>query len=90
MNSRNVLFVVLPLSTNNETNTTATAGTFHNPTGARLRVLDAISDRTPRRVERVAELSGLALDRVRAELGLLELEGFILERPSGWMRRKAD
>lgn len=56
--------------------------------GSRMRVLDAISDRTPRRVERVAELSGLALDRVRAELGLLELEGFVLERPSGWMRRK--
>jgi DNA processing protein len=56
-------------------------------TGSRLRVLDAISDRTPRRVERVAQLSGLALDRVRAELGLLELEGFVLERPSGWMRR---
>jgi DNA processing protein len=61
-----------------------------DPTGSRLRVLDAISDRTPRRVERVAQLSGLALDRVRAELGLLELEGFVLERPSGWMRRKAD
>jgi DNA processing protein len=57
-------------------------------TGTRLRVLDAISDRTPRRVERVAQLSGLALDRVRAELGLLELEGYVLERPSGWMRRK--
>ena len=51
-------------------------------------MLDAISDRTPRRVERIAQLSGLALDRVRAELGLLELEGFVLERPSGWMRRK--
>jgi len=59
-------------------------------TGSRLRVLDAVSDRTPRRVERVAQLSGLALDRVRAELGLLELEGFVLERPSGWMRRKQD
>ena len=59
-------------------------------TGSRLRVLDAVSDRTPRRVERIAQLSGLALDRVRAELGLLELEGFVLERPSGWMRRKAD
>lgn len=57
-------------------------------TGTRLRVLDAISDRTPRRIERIAELSGLALDRVRAELGLLELEGYVLERPSGWMRRK--
>ncbi len=59
-------------------------------TGSRLRVLDAVSDRTPRRVERIAQLSGLALDRVRAELGLLELEGFVLERPSGWMRRKAE
>jgi DNA processing protein len=58
-------------------------------TGSRLRVLDAVSARTPRRVERIAQLSGLALDRVRAELGLLELEGLVLERPSGWMRRKA-
>ena len=59
-------------------------------TGSRLRVLDAVSARTPRRVERVAQLSGLAIDRVRAELGLLELEGFVLERPSGWMRRKQE
>jgi DNA processing protein len=59
-------------------------------TASRLRVLDAVSDRTPRRIERIAQLSGLALDRVRAELGLLELEGFVLERPSGWMRRKPD
>ncbi|MCU1417792.1 MAG: dprA [Schumannella sp.] len=58
-------------------------------TGTRIRVLDALSDRTPRRAERIAALSGLALDRVRAELGLLELDGLILERPSGWMRRKA-
>jgi DNA processing protein len=57
-------------------------------TGSRVRVLDAVSDRTPRRIERIAQLSGLAMDRVRAELGLLELEGFVLERPSGWMRRK--
>ncbi|MEO8263103.1 MAG: DNA-protecting protein DprA, partial [Pseudolysinimonas sp.] len=55
---------------------------------SRVRVLDAIDARTPRRVERVAALSGLAPDRVRAELGLLELEGFVIERPSGWMRRK--
>jgi DNA processing protein len=56
--------------------------------GIRLRVLDALHHRTPRRVERIAILSGLAPDRVRAELGLLELEGFVLERPSGWTRRK--
>lgn len=53
---------------------------------SRLRVLDAIDARTPRRVERVAALSGLAPDRVRAELGMLELEGFVIERPTGWMR----
>ncbi len=64
------------------------ARAMSDPTGSRLRVLDAVSDRTPRRIERVAQLSGLALDRVRAELGLLELEGHVLERPSGWMRRK--
>lgn len=57
-------------------------------TGSRLRVLDAVHDRTPRRVERIAALSGLATDRVRAELGLLELEGFVIERPSGWTKRK--
>ena len=61
-----------------------------DPTGSRVRVLDTVSDRTPRRVERIAELSGLATDRVRAELGLLELDGRVLERPSGWMRRKQD
>lgn len=73
------------------TSASPTASDLRSPadlTGTRLRVLDAISDRTPRRVARIAELSGLALDRVRAELGLLELEGFVLERPSGWMRRK--
>jgi DNA processing protein len=57
--------------------------------GSRLRVLDAVHERTPRRVERIAALSGLATDRVRAELGMLELEGFVIERPSGWVRRKS-
>lgn len=56
--------------------------------GSRIRVLDAIDARTPRRVERISVLTGLAGDRVRAELGLLELEGLALEKPSGWMRTK--
>lgn len=59
------------------------------PSSNGIRVLDALSDRTPRRVERIAEISGLAVDRVRAELGLLELDGHAQERPSGWMRRAA-
>lgn len=60
------------------------------PTPTQTRVLDAISDRSPRRVERIAELSGLALDRVRAELGLLELDGQVARRDGGgWVRRRA-
>jgi DNA processing protein len=56
--------------------------------GTRGRVLDALSARSPRRVDRIAVLSGLALDRVRAELGLLELDGRALERPAGWVKSK--
>jgi DNA processing protein len=59
-----------------------------DPAGNRIRVLDAVDARTPRRVERIAALSGLATDRVRAELGLLELDAQVIERPSGWVRRK--
>jgi DNA processing protein len=57
-----------------------------DPTGTRVRLLDAVSDRSGRSVARIAQFSGLAPDRVRAELGLLELEGIVHERPSGWMK----
>jgi DNA processing protein len=53
-----------------------------------IRVLDAVSRTAPRRIERIAELSGLGTDRVRAELGLLELDGVVVERPGGWLRPK--
>lgn len=57
--------------------------------GIRTRLLDALSARSPRSVERIAVLSGLALDRVSAELGLLELEGAVRRRPTGWSRLPA-
>jgi DNA processing protein len=57
-----------------------------DPTGPRLRLLDALSENSGRDVARIAALSGLAEDRVRAELGLLELEGIVHERPSGWSK----
>lgn len=57
-----------------------------DPTGTRTRLLDALSARSPRTAAKLAEISGLALDRVRAELGLLELEGGARERPTGWLR----
>jgi DNA processing protein len=58
-----------------------------DPDGIRRRVLDALSTRGGRRVDRIAALSGLGIDRVRAELGLLELDGRVLERPAGWVLR---
>ncbi len=57
-----------------------------DPTGTRVRVLDALSDHSGRSVTRIGELSGLAADRVRAELGLLELEGIARELPGGWQK----
>ncbi|MEP6843430.1 MAG: DNA-processing protein DprA [Pseudolysinimonas sp.] len=57
-----------------------------DPTGTRVRLLDALSDRSGRSATRIAELSGLAPDRVRAELGLLELEGVVREMPGGWQK----
>jgi DNA processing protein len=52
----------------------------------RVRLLDAMSTTSGRAPDRLAAISGLAPDRVRAELGLLELEGLVRRRPSGWIR----
>lgn len=57
-----------------------------DPTGTRIRILDALAPRSPRAVEKIAAISGLAIDRVRAELGLLALEGLVRERTGGWVR----
>jgi len=57
-----------------------------DPTGTRVRILDALSDRSGRSVARIGAISGLAADRVRAELGLLELEGIVRELPGGWQK----
>ena len=58
-----------------------------DPEGTRTRLLDALSERSGRDVRHLAAQSGLAEDRVRAELGLLELEGLVHERPTGWLKR---
>ncbi len=57
-----------------------------DPTGTRIRLLDALTPRSPRTAEKIAALSGLAVDRVRAELGLLALEGAVREKGGGWVR----
>ena len=56
--------------------------------GTRTRLIDALSQRTARTPAALAAISGLAPDRIRAELGLLELEGAVRERPTGWVRAR--
>ena len=51
----------------------------------RIRVLDALT-RTGRDLARIAAISGMSLDAVRAELGALELDGLASEGPTGWRR----
>ncbi len=60
-----------------------------DPTGSRIRILDAMSTRTARTPEKIAAMSGLAVDRVRAELGHLELEGAVRSRAGEWVKAPA-
>jgi DNA processing protein len=69
----------------------ANEGTGRRPSstdGARVRVLDAMSARTPRAVEAIARESGLDPGRVRAELGVLQLEGRVRDGGAGWTRAR--
>lgn len=52
---------------------------------ARTRVLDALG-RSGRDVGELAATAGMAIDAVRAELGLLELDGLAVSGPTGWRR----
>jgi len=53
-----------------------------------IRLLDALSARSARTSDDVAARSGLAISTVRAQLGLLELDGRATESQSGWKRVK--
>lgn len=57
-----------------------------DPEGVRQRLLDALSPRQQRDAERLAAISGLAFERVRSELGLLELEGTVRRGDRGWRK----
>lgn len=56
------------------------------PDPSRIRLLDALSASTPRSPLELAVISGLGVDRVRAQLGLLELDGAVASRGTGWVR----
>lgn len=55
------------------------------PDPSRLRLMDALSVATPRSPLELAAISGLGVDRVRAQLGLLELDGVVAARGAGWV-----
>lgn len=56
------------------------------PNPERTRLLDALSTRAGRDAEELARRSGLSVDRVRAQLGLLELDGVVSRDGHDWRR----
>jgi len=50
-----------------------------------VRVLDALSARSPRSATDVAARSGLAVGSVQSALGTLALDGRVVERQRGWL-----
>ncbi len=52
-----------------------------------VRVIDALSARTPRSIEDIAARAGLSFSGVQAELGSLELDGAVREGERGWTIR---
>lgn len=58
------------------------------PDPDRVRLLDALSARTPLGPEELARRSGLSPGRVRSLLGLLELEGEARTAPDGFVRKR--
>lgn len=57
--------------------------------GPALRVHEALRDRSGRSAEEVAAESGVAVEKVRALLPALELDGFAVRGESGWRRARA-
>ncbi|MFF1877364.1 DNA-processing protein DprA [Leifsonia sp. NPDC058230] len=54
--------------------------------GVRLRVLDALSPRTPRTVREVATRAGMSERDAISTLGLLDVESLASEREAGWIK----
>jgi DNA processing protein len=52
-----------------------------------IRVIDALSARAPRSSEDIARRAGLSVAAVQATLGAMELEGAVVEREKGWIRK---
>lgn len=54
-----------------------------------LRVIDALSTRSPRVLADVARRAGMSVPEVMAVLGPMELNGIAVRHPEGWLRRRS-
>jgi DNA processing protein len=54
------------------------------------RLLDAISVSAPRQVPDIAARAGLSIAAVQSLIGALEIEGRVVERERGWLRKRAE
>jgi DNA processing protein len=63
----------------------ANAGASNN--SQELRVLDALSDRSPRTIDDVARRAGLGIAETQTVLGMLGLEGTANARERGWVKQ---
>lgn len=54
---------------------------------AQLRVLDSLSDRSPRTIDDVARRAGLGIAETQSVLGMLGLEGTANTRERGWVKQ---
>ena len=69
-----------------EEGTSDRADGAHGPRPEQLRVLDALSARSPRDLRDIAARSGLSPSDVQSALGILQLDGTVAERERGWVR----
>ena len=59
---------------------------FGARTSEQVRVMDALSARSPRAVPEIARRAGMSTSAVLGALGALDLEGVVRERETGWVR----
>ncbi|MHA6667595.1 DNA-processing protein DprA [Homoserinimonas sp. A447] len=62
-------------------------GLGEGATSEQVRVFDAISTRSPRTAHDIAARSGLSVAAVQAILGAASVEGAVVERERGWVRK---
>jgi DNA processing protein len=80
---------MLPLSVDQPSNAAAarTSVRLGDRPALQLRVLDALSTRSPRTSADIAARSGLSVTSVQATLGVLQLENAVMEGERGWTVR---